>query len=174
MDNEECVICMGAVVEPVELPCGQAYCRACLQGLREKGVDQACPLCRAELLPGSPTRSPALSPMDGGEDEREGGGGNEGERANRRKQRDRGIAWLREHLSEKLPDGRSVGAHLLEAACSELAQCGDPGKLPAAAAYVARFDDCPKRAVRLDKTPEYLFHSRTATRVACASPRARA
>ena len=41
-----------------------------------------------------------------------------------------------------------------------------------AAAYVARFDDCPKRAVRLDKTPEYLFHSRTATRVACASPRA--
>ena len=41
-----------------------------------------------------------------------------------------------------------------------------------AAAYVARFDDCPKRAVRLAKTPEYLFHSRTATRVACASPRA--
>ena len=27
--NEECVICMGAVVEPVELPCGHLMCTDC-------------------------------------------------------------------------------------------------------------------------------------------------
>ena len=50
--NEECVVCMGPVVAPVELPCGHAYCGACLAELRAKGVAQACPLCRAELPPG--------------------------------------------------------------------------------------------------------------------------
>ena len=35
-----------------QLPCGHAYCRACLGELRTKGVDQACPLCRTELPPG--------------------------------------------------------------------------------------------------------------------------
>ena len=51
-DTETCVICMGPVVAPVELPCGHAYCGACLAELREKDVTQACPHCRAELPPG--------------------------------------------------------------------------------------------------------------------------
>ena len=50
--NEICVICVGPVVAPVELPCGHAYCGSCLAELREKKVAQACPLCRAELPPG--------------------------------------------------------------------------------------------------------------------------
>ena len=52
VDNETCVICAGPVVAPVELPCGHAYCGACLAELRVKKVAQACPLCRAELPPG--------------------------------------------------------------------------------------------------------------------------
>ena len=36
--NEECVVCIGPVVAPVELPCGHAYCGACLAELRAKGV----------------------------------------------------------------------------------------------------------------------------------------
>ena len=36
----------------MELPCGHAYCGACLAELRSKGVGQACPLCRAPLPPG--------------------------------------------------------------------------------------------------------------------------
>ena len=39
-------------VAPVELPCGHAYCGACLAELRTKKVVQACPLCRASLPPG--------------------------------------------------------------------------------------------------------------------------
>ena len=52
IDNKTCVICVGPVVAPVELPCGHAYCGACLAELREKDVPQACPLCRVELPPG--------------------------------------------------------------------------------------------------------------------------
>ena len=50
--DETCVICIGPVVSPVELPCGHAYCEACLAELRAKEVAQACPLCRADLPPG--------------------------------------------------------------------------------------------------------------------------
>jgi hypothetical protein len=50
--NETCVICIGPVRVPVELPCGHAYCGACLTELRSKGVAQTCPLCRIELPPG--------------------------------------------------------------------------------------------------------------------------
>ena len=52
IDKAMCVICVGAVVAPVELPCGHAYCGGCLSELRTKKVAQACPLCRAELPPG--------------------------------------------------------------------------------------------------------------------------
>ena len=52
VDKETCVICVGPVVAPVELPCGHAYCGECLAVLRTKKVAQACPLCRAELPPG--------------------------------------------------------------------------------------------------------------------------
>ena len=51
-DKETCVICVGPVVAPVELPCGHAYCGTCLAELRAKQVAQACPLCRSVLPPG--------------------------------------------------------------------------------------------------------------------------
>lgn len=50
--NEECVICIGPVREPAELPCGHAYCGGCLANLRVKGVAQVCPICREDLPPG--------------------------------------------------------------------------------------------------------------------------
>ena len=34
------------------LPCGHAYCRECIAGVRTKGESQTCPLCRADLPPG--------------------------------------------------------------------------------------------------------------------------
>jgi len=40
-------------VDPIELPCKHSYCRECVAQLREKGVSQACPLCRAPLPPGA-------------------------------------------------------------------------------------------------------------------------
>ena len=36
--NETCVICVGPVVAPVQLPCGHAYCKRCLAELQEKGM----------------------------------------------------------------------------------------------------------------------------------------
>ena len=52
--NEICVICIGPVRSPVELPCGHAYCaQPCLAELRAKGVAQVCPLCREELPAGA-------------------------------------------------------------------------------------------------------------------------
>ena len=47
------MICLDALVDPIELPCSHSYCRGCLTQLREKGVSQACPLCRAPLPPGA-------------------------------------------------------------------------------------------------------------------------
>ena len=37
IDKETCVICVGPVVAPVELPCGHAYCGACLAELLRRG-----------------------------------------------------------------------------------------------------------------------------------------
>ena len=50
--NEACVICVGPVRSPVELPCRHAYCGACLAELRAREVAQTCPLCRADLPEG--------------------------------------------------------------------------------------------------------------------------
>ena len=47
------MICLEAPVDPIELPCKHSYCRGCVAELREKGVSQACPLCRAPLPPGA-------------------------------------------------------------------------------------------------------------------------
>ena len=47
-----CVICIGPVVAPVKLPCGHAYCGACLAELRSKDISQTCPQCREELPAG--------------------------------------------------------------------------------------------------------------------------
>jgi len=44
------VICIGPAINPVELPCGHAYCASpCLAELRRQGVAQACPQCRGEV-----------------------------------------------------------------------------------------------------------------------------
>ena len=34
------------------LSCGHVYCKSCVEQLRLKGVDQACPFCRKSLPPG--------------------------------------------------------------------------------------------------------------------------
>ena len=34
------------------MPCGHAFCTACVVELRAKGVSDTCPLCRAPLPPG--------------------------------------------------------------------------------------------------------------------------
>ena len=40
-------------MDPIDLPCKHSYCRGCVAQLREKGVSQACPLCREPLPPGA-------------------------------------------------------------------------------------------------------------------------
>ena len=35
-----------------QLPCGHKFCKSCVEELRQKGVDQSCPLCRKPLPPG--------------------------------------------------------------------------------------------------------------------------
>ena len=47
------MICLGAPVDPIELPCKHSFCRKCMEQLREKGVSQSCPLCREPLPPGA-------------------------------------------------------------------------------------------------------------------------
>ena len=34
------------------MPCGHAFCTACVVELRSKGVSETCPLCRSPLPPG--------------------------------------------------------------------------------------------------------------------------
>ena len=58
IDKETCVICIGPVVAPVELPCGHAYCGKCLSELRKHGVAQVCPQCRKDFRPQGRSNSP--------------------------------------------------------------------------------------------------------------------
>ena len=51
-EAEQCLICLEPPREPTRLPCGHAFCTACVVELRAKGVSDACPLCRAPLPPG--------------------------------------------------------------------------------------------------------------------------
>ena len=73
-EDDLCVICQAQPVDPVEvnsldllfmqnsfehtlciaaqLLCGHEYCKACLEELRQKGVEKSCPLCRKPLPPG--------------------------------------------------------------------------------------------------------------------------
>ena len=51
-EASQCLVCLGPPREPTTLPCGHAFCTACVVELRAKGVSDACPLCRAPLPPG--------------------------------------------------------------------------------------------------------------------------
>jgi len=50
--NEECCICLGQVLRPVELQCGHVFCADCLLRLVSEDrsyANRACPLCRGQL-----------------------------------------------------------------------------------------------------------------------------
>jgi hypothetical protein len=50
----ECPICLEEMSsETIELPCSHAFHSACVKSLREHGVNDACPMCRAPLPPGA-------------------------------------------------------------------------------------------------------------------------
>ena len=63
--NPICCICFDECVDPLELPCGHIHCRACIEELRQKGVDKShgresrCPLCRKPLPPGPDEKAKA-------------------------------------------------------------------------------------------------------------------
>ena len=52
VETDRCLVCLGPPREPMRLPCGHSFCTGCVSELREKGVSQACPLCRSPLPPG--------------------------------------------------------------------------------------------------------------------------
>lgn len=55
--GEECCICLEEMTEKetIKLDCGHSFHLDCIQQLKEKGVQQLCPLCRANL-PDSPEK----------------------------------------------------------------------------------------------------------------------
>ena len=52
--KDRCTICLDSLAsrECVELPCGHVYHQSCVKGLRQFGVNDLCPQCRARLPPG--------------------------------------------------------------------------------------------------------------------------
>jgi Tfp pilus assembly protein PilF len=54
-DKDECAICLDDIddTDAHQLPCGHVYHRDCIKGLRERGVNDLCPVCRAPLPPGA-------------------------------------------------------------------------------------------------------------------------
>ena len=52
VETDRCLICLESPRDPTTLPCGHSFCTGCVVELREKGVSDTCPLCRAPLPPG--------------------------------------------------------------------------------------------------------------------------
>ena len=52
VETHRCLICLESPRDPTTLPCGHSFCTGCVVELREKGVSDTCPLCRAPLPPG--------------------------------------------------------------------------------------------------------------------------
>ena len=52
VETDRCLVCLEPPREPTRLPCGHSFCTGCVSELREKGVSDTCPLCRAPLPPG--------------------------------------------------------------------------------------------------------------------------
>ena len=52
VEADDCAICLGPPREPCTLACQHTFCTACVAELREKGVSDTCPLCRAPLPKG--------------------------------------------------------------------------------------------------------------------------
>ena len=53
-ENDECAMCLESLASAkvLTLPCSHAYHAQCVGKLREFGIKQVCPLCRADLPPG--------------------------------------------------------------------------------------------------------------------------
>jgi len=51
VETHRCLICLESPRDPTTLPCGHSFCTGWVVEIREKGVSQACPLCRAPLPP---------------------------------------------------------------------------------------------------------------------------
>jgi hypothetical protein len=56
------VVCLKLICEPVTLPCGHAFCRACVaaSAAAELGRGARCPVCRHPLPPGAPPAAVSL------------------------------------------------------------------------------------------------------------------
>ena len=52
-NSRKCAICSDELIpgNQIAIPCGHSFHKQCLTSLRDFGVSQACPLCRAPLPP---------------------------------------------------------------------------------------------------------------------------
>ena len=50
---EECAFCLEDPTQPVTLPCSHTFCKECTKAYKRYGINDVCPLCRADLPPGA-------------------------------------------------------------------------------------------------------------------------